>query len=95
VNTTRYFPDWVSNDSSRMCRCPHARDRRHVDPKAWTLDWDLPPRPEDVNRFDLRREAEEIAKTAAEEADPGLVVRVVTSLRRDGEHDAVLSGLGL
>jgi hypothetical protein len=35
-------------------------DVQHVDPKAWTLDWDLPPRPEDVNRFDLRREAEEI-----------------------------------
>jgi hypothetical protein len=54
---------------------------RHVDPKAWTLDWDLPPRPEDVNRFDLRREAEEIGGEGS-----GLW-RSKVSLRRPGEDD--------
>lgn len=33
---------------------------QHADPNAWTLDWDTPPRPEDVNRFNLRRDAEEV-----------------------------------
>ncbi|GAA5988004.1 hypothetical protein JCM10908_002025 [Rhodotorula pacifica] len=54
---------------------------QHVDPKAWTLDWDIPPRPEDVNRFDLRREAEEVGSEGS-----GLW-RSKVSLRRPGEDD--------
>ncbi|GAA5874078.1 hypothetical protein JCM3774_001600 [Rhodotorula dairenensis] len=53
----------------------------HVDPKAWTLGWDLPPRPEDESRFDLRREAEEIGGEGS-----GLW-RSKVSLRRPGEDD--------
>lgn len=54
---------------------------QHADPKAWTLDWDTPPRPGDVNRFDLRREAEEIGGEGS-----GLW-RSKVSLRRPGEDD--------